>query len=294
MNRAHAAQVKNTKIAAAETRRTMAERIITGFHAIEEKVLSAEAAGASFRLFYSKIGPRVKKILAAAEPRGIPCTKTDDSELTRLVQTLPLPLQDHRGIVLLALHNDDEKNIDFDSWLLQLKNLPPDSRLTAVALDSVTDLHNVGAILRSCDQFGVNLALLPERRSVKACTENEIVSRVSAGASAWVPVAVVPNLTRAVCRLKEAGFWVYGADVAGQPVSTIDFPSRSVLVMGSEGAGISKLLAKQCDTAVSIPTCGKIDSLNVSVAAGILLYEMYIRRPCNQTPPAAQPAPCFE
>ncbi len=262
----------------------MAERIITGFHAIEEKILSAERADvSSFRLFYSKIGPRVKKILCAAEALGIPCTKTDDSELNRIVQKLPLPLQDHRGIALLTTHDDGGKAIDFDGWLLQHAHQPHDSRLTVIALDSVTDPHNVGAILRSCDQFGVNLMLLPERRSAKADTENEIISRASAGASAWVPVAVVPNLTRAIGRLKESGFWVYGADAVGSPVGTVDFPPRSVLVMGSEGTGISKLLAKQCDAAVSIPTCGKIDSLNVSVAAGILLYEMYNRRTAAQS-----------
>ncbi len=104
---------------------------------------------------------------------------------------------------------------------------------------------------------------------------NEIVARSSAGASAWVNTAVVSNLVRATEQLKEAGFWIYGADAGGQTLQDISFAKRTCFVMGSEGNGISRLLGEQCDSVVSIPTCGKIDSLNVSVAAGVLLYERY-------------------
>ena len=109
-------------------------------------------------------------------------------------------------------------------------------------------------------------------------SENEVIARSSAGASAWVPVAIVNNLVRAVEELKEAGFWIYGADAGGQTLGTIDFPEKTCIIMGSEGSGISQLLEKKCDSIVSIPTCGKIDSLNVSVAAGVLLYELYRRQ----------------
>ena len=105
-----------------------------------------------------------------------------------------------------------------------------------------------------------------------------MIGRTSAGASAWVPVAVVNNLVRAVEKLKAAGFWIYGADAGGETCGKIDFAQKTVIIMGSEGSGISQLLKKQCDKIVSIPTCGKIDSLNVSVAAGVLLYEIYRRR----------------
>ena len=83
------------------------------------------------------------------------------------------------------------------------------------------------------------------------------------------------NLVRAVQLLKEKGFWIYGADAGGSRVNELTFSARSVVVMGSEGSGIARLLEEQCDSIVSIPTCGKIDSLNVSVAAGVLLYEVY-------------------
>jgi 23S rRNA (guanosine2251-2'-O)-methyltransferase len=148
-------------------------------------------------------------------------------------------------------------------------------RKVVVFLDSITDPHNVGAILRSCDQFGASLVVMPSRHSASDFSDNEIIARSSAGASAYVPVAIVPNLVRAAQSLKEAGFWLYGADAGGESVQKVSFADKSVIVMGSEGSGIAKLLEEQCDTIVSIPTCGKIDSLNVSVAAGILLYESY-------------------
>ena len=150
-----------------------------------------------------------------------------------------------------------------------------DERQVVVVLDSVTDPHNVGAIIRSCDQFGASLVILPERRGVKDVESNEVIARSSAGSSAWVPVAVVNNLVRSVQLLKDNGFWAYGADAGGENVTQMKFARRTVIVMGSEGNGIARLLEEQCDTIISIPTCGKIDSLNVSVAAGILLYENY-------------------
>ena len=123
-----------------------------------------------------------------------------------------------------------------------------------------------------------SLVLLPDHNSASDIEGNEVIGRTSAGASAWVPVAVVNNLVRAVEQLKEAGFWVYGADAGGQTLGKIDFPPKTCIIMGSEGSGISQLLEKQCDAIVSIPTCGKIDSLNVSVAAGVLLYELFRRQ----------------
>ena len=155
---------------------------------------------------------------------------------------------------------------------------PLEERQTVVILDSITDPHNVGAIIRNCDQFGAALVILPEKRSVKDISENEVVARTSAGSSAWVPLAVVSNLVRTVSLLKEHGFWIYGADAGGAPIDKINFAPRSAVIMGSEGAGIARLLSEQCDDLVSIPTCGKVDSLNVSVAAGILLYEIYRRK----------------
>lgn len=257
----------------------MAERIITGFHAIEEKVLRAKdsASAEGMRLVYSKPGPRVKKILAAAKEAGIPCSQADNRSLDGMVQALPETSRDHRGIVLcLSGEQAKTKNlVEFDEWLAASRAKPAEERQTVVVLDSVTDPHNVGAIIRSCDQFGASLVVIPERRGAKDVESNEVIARSSAGSSAWVPVAIVSNLVRTVQLLKENGFWSYGADAGGENVTKMKFAPRSVIVMGSEGSGIARLLKEQCDTIVSIPTCGKIDSLNVSVAAGVLLYENY-------------------
>ncbi len=264
--------------------------IITGFHSIEEKVRSQKKGTPSgFKIFFSKPGPRVKKILAAAKEAGITCEQTDDSTLDSLVADLDETLRDHRGIVM-EIRGGQKKAaniVDFDSWIKTHSGesakegemaASESKRVTVVILDCVTDPHNVGAIIRSCDQFGASLVVLPEHNSASDIAGNEVIGRTSAGASAYVPVAIVNNLVRATEQLKQAGFWVYGADAGGQNCRKIDFPPKSVLIMGSEGTGISTLLEKQCDTIVSIPTCGKIDSLNVSVAAGVLLYEISSRQ----------------
>lgn len=251
-------------------------QIITGFHAVEERVRRAEqnksADGLSIQ--YSKAGPRVKKILELAKKANIPAAQVDNRALDSLVQSLPAVARDHRGIVLVAAGDKQksENRIDFDQWL---SGLDEESRQTVIVLDSITDPHNVGAIIRSCDQFGASLVIMPARRGANDFEENEIIARSSAGSSAWVPVSVVTNLVRTVQQLKEAGFWVYGADAGGQSVQKIQFGKKTVIIMGSEGSGIARLLEEQCDSIVSIPTCGKIDSLNVSVAAGVLLYEIY-------------------
>ena len=248
--------------------------VITGFHSIEEKIRSLkEGTQAPFKLFYSKPGPRVKKILAEAQKAGVSSEQTDNKKLDQLVMGLDEALRDHRGLVMELLDSAASPSnlVDFDSWLKTFNG----SKACVVILDKITDPHNIGAIIRSCDQFGATLVIVPEHNSAGNIAGNEVIGRASAGANAWVPVAVVKNLVRTAEQLKQAGFWIYGADAGGQNCTTINFAEKTVLVMGSEGTGIDELLHKNCDTIVSIPTCGKIDSLNVSVAAGVLLYEIY-------------------
>lgn len=260
-------------------------QIITGFHAIEERIRHAQVEekvkGLSIKL--AKNGPRIKKILEAAQKAGIPVTQTSKTSLDELVKILPETARDHRGIVMVAEVSSEKKQngIDFDQWLLKAQKEDSEKKQTVIVLDSVTDPHNVGAILRSCDQFGASLVVLPARRGVNNFSDNEIIARSSAGASEYMPVSIVTNLVRAVQQLKKAGFWVYGADAGGNRVTELDFPARTCIVMGSEGKGISRLLQEECDGIVSIPTCGNIDSLNVSVATGVLLYEIYRQELCR-------------
>ncbi len=253
----------------------MTENIYTGFHAVEEKIrkyTSQNKSDSKLKVYFAKPGPRIKKILAQAKTAGINCEETDEEYLDTLVARLPLQARDHRGIVLTATEEQQKarNDIQLEQWL----SVCP-KNATVVMLDGVTDPHNIGAILRSCDQFGANLLIVPERNSTSQIQNNETIARTSAGSSAWVPLAVVTNLVRAAQILKEAGFWIYGADAGGSSLQNTKFAQKSCIIMGSEGNGMTKLLARQCDSIVSIPTCGKIDSLNVSVAAGVLLYERH-------------------
>ncbi|MGI5173288.1 23S rRNA (guanosine(2251)-2'-O)-methyltransferase RlmB [Treponema sp. OMZ 840] len=258
-------------------------QIKTGFHAIEEYLRSLEAQkhtdglqGTEIR--YAKAGPRVKKIIDFAYKTGVPVVKTDNAHLDALVRPLSEPSRDHRGIVLvIGGENPKQKAIDFDSFIAELSAACEREKRGALVmiLDSVTDPHNVGAVIRSCDQLGAELLVLPEKRGA---SDSAVIERSSAGASAWVPTAVVTNLVRAVEKLQKAGFWVYGAAADGTAAHSLDLKGKIAFIMGSEGSGISRLLAKKCDGFISIPCCGKLDSLNVSVAAGILLYER--RRQC--------------
>ncbi|QTQ14818.1 23S rRNA (guanosine(2251)-2'-O)-methyltransferase RlmB [Treponema parvum] len=260
----------------------MPKQLYTGFHAVEEKIRSVSELKekvSSMEVFYAKPGPRVKKIIEEAKRAGIVCSPCASETLDKMVQSLPLDAhaRNHRGVVLQMEEDYSDNAVYFDGWIAKIDR-SDDARLTVVVLDSVTDPHNMGAILRSADQFGASLVIVPERRSVGDVRSNDVVARSSAGASAWVPVVAVKNLVRSVQLLKEAGFWIYGADSSGVPVQKLNFAAKTALVMGSEGKGISRLLADQCDALVSIPTCGRIDSLNVSVAAGVLLYEIYRQR----------------
>lgn len=250
----------------------------TGFHAIEEFIHAANGLSGA-KIYYSKPGPRVKKILSMANDAGVESVQVENKKLDEMAASLAEELRDHRGIILEVSGQEQKKTaqVDFDSWI-KLHSEKSDSICTVVVLDKITDPHNVGAILRSCDQFGASLVIMPEHNSANDISQNDVIARTSAGASAWVPFCVVNNLVRAVQQLKEAGFWVFGADAGGTNCGKLDFPQKTVLIMGSEGKGISPLLEQQCDSIVSIPTCGKIDSLNVSVAAGVLLYELYRRQ----------------
>ncbi len=246
-------------------------RYLTGFHAIEELIKTGTAKGP---LLVAKAGPRAKAIASLASGQGIPVNRVGAHELDRLAP-------DNRGIALLIgeLPNEREE-LTVEDFIAGLDEESGEDggtqgkksfdRDLVLVLDGITDPHNYGAILRSCDQFGVGLVICPSRRSAK---DTETVSKTSAGASAWVPVAVVPNLVRAVTLLKDAGYWIYGADMGGKNAEDIELAGRVALVMGSEGAGISRLLKETCDGTIGIPSYGKVDSLNVSVATGVLLYE---------------------
>lgn len=182
-----------------------------------------------------------------------------------------LPGRDVRGAVLdLGGSRTGASRLKETTVRQFCESLEEGQKALVLILDGITDPHNLGAILRSADQFGVDLAIIPERRSVQA---NETVVKVSSGAAQYVPLAVVTNIAREIDVLRDNGFWIYGADMAGEDSYTVKWAPRTAIVLGSEGSGIGQLVRKKCDIFASIPMSGHIDSLNVSVAAGILMYE---------------------
>ncbi|GHV81630.1 23S rRNA (guanosine(2251)-2'-O)-methyltransferase RlmB [Spirochaetia bacterium] len=234
---------------------------LSGFHAIEERIKSGGTAGP---LLVAKAGPRARELVALAGEHKIQVNRTGTHELDRLAP-------DHRGIALQvedAAATAAGNDVSIEDFIAGLGDK---ADVLAVVLDEITDPHNYGAILRSCDQFGVDLVITRNRRIAKHA---EVIAQTSAGAVSWVPAAEVANLPRAVLDLKEAGFWVYGADMAGEAVYDKDLRGRVALILGGEGTGISRLLRENCDGMVAIPRKGRLDSLNVSVAAGVLLYEV--------------------
>ncbi|MEH2135548.1 23S rRNA (guanosine(2251)-2'-O)-methyltransferase RlmB [Nostoc sp.] len=148
-----------------------------------------------------------------------------------------------------------------------------------VVADGITDPHNLGAIIRTAEAIGAQGLVIPQRR---ASGITSTVMKVSAGALENFAVSRVVNLSRALEELKEAGFWIYGTATSGsEPVHTVNFKGPIVLVIGSEGEGLSMLTQRSCDFLVSIPLQGKTSSLNASVAAGMALYEIYRQRSLN-------------
>jgi len=145
-----------------------------------------------------------------------------------------------------------------------------------VLLDGVEDPHNLGAIIRTALAAGAQGVVIPERRAVGL---TDTVARASAGALAHLPIARVTNLARAMEELKEAGYWLVGLDeTADKPYTQVDYTSPVGIVLGGEGKGLHELTRKRCDFVVSLPTSGPVKSLNVSVAAGVVLFEALRQR----------------
>ena len=139
-----------------------------------------------------------------------------------------------------------------------------------IILDHLEDPHNFGAIIRTCEAAGVDGIIIPKNRSVDVTST---VIRTSVGASKYVPIIQITNLNQTINELKKNGYWVVGTDMDGTPYDEIDYKGKTCIVIGSEGFGMSHLVKENCDFIATIPMHGKINSLNASVAAGIVIYE---------------------
>ena len=144
-----------------------------------------------------------------------------------------------------------------------------------IILDEVLDPHNLGSVIRVAECAGASAVIIPNRRSA---TVNETVVRTSAGATAYMPVVKVSNLNQTIEELKKQNVWVYAADMDGSPMCKTNLKGDIALVVGGEGTGVKQLTKKLCDAVISIPMFGKVNSLNASVSAGIVLYEAVRQR----------------
>lgn len=231
---------------------------ITGFHGIEEAL---KKRGFSGVLYISRKNKRMDQLKELARKGGVPSEQISPAELDK-------KCPGNKGFALYGKSQKGKSTeVDLDSFLRTFEK--EDSLV--VILDGITDVHNYAAIIRSADQFNADLVIVPTRRSA---SDNAVVSKVSVGANQWVPVATVSNLSRAMEKLNEKGFWIYGAHMEGEACYDLKLKGRTAIVMGSEGTGMSRIVREHCDAFIKIPTDGHVDSLNVSVAAGVLMYEV--------------------
>jgi 23S rRNA (guanosine2251-2'-O)-methyltransferase len=212
---------------------------------------------------------RLKELLDLARESGVPIHRVPRLEFDRAMTGAT-----HQGVmarIAAARYRDPDELLD----MLQAKAARGEAPL-ALALDGIEDPRNVGAILRTAECAGVDAVFVPERRAVGL---TETVAKAAAGALEYVPVARVVNLVRLIEQLKERNIWVVGAAAeARQRHTEWDWKLPVAIVLGSEGAGLHRLVRERCDTLVRIPVMGSLDSLNVSVAAGVLLYEALRQR----------------
>jgi 23S rRNA (guanosine2251-2'-O)-methyltransferase len=235
---------------------------MTGFHAVEE-ALTAGRALDRIVIARGRHGERVEAIVRLAKTRGVPVRFEDRQQVDRLAGT-----REHQGIAALVAAKPAVGLED----LLRVK----DEHGLLVLLDGIEDPHNLGAIVRTALAAGAQGVVIPERR---AAGLSDTVERASAGALAHLPVARVTNLVRAMEEMKEAGYWLVGLDErADKSYTDVDLKGPVGIVLGSEGEGLHELTRKRCDFLVSLPTTGPVRSLNVSVAAGVMLFEVVRQR----------------
>lgn len=206
-----------------------------------------------------------REIKALAKERGVPLQTVDRQRLNRLAEGAG-----HQGLVAVMAAKE---YVEVDDLLAERKDGQPP---LLVVLDEINDPRNLGAILRTADAAGVSGVIIPRRRSAAL---TPAVAKTSAGAVEYVPVARVTNIARTIDYLKECGLWIAGAHGGAQEVYwDADFTGPLAVVIGGEDKGLSKLVRSKCDFLVQLPMAGRVGSLNASVAAALLLYEVLRQR----------------
>ena len=253
-----------------------ATRTLFGFHAVIARLRQRPDSVHTIYVDGNRSDARVRDLLTRAKSAGVEVHTVDAAR--RAPRAAQGPHQGVAAIVDAAL-----PHVTLDD-VLEASAEPP----LLLVLDGVTDPHNLGACLRSADVFGAHAVIVPRDRAVGV---NATVAKAASGAADTVPVITVTNLARTLNELKEREIWVLGADVAGESLFEADVGGAIAWVLGAEGAGLRRLTRESCDRVVGIPVQGTVESLNVSVAAGICLFAARAARrrsPAGSPPPTAR------
>lgn len=235
---------------------------IAGRNAVIEALRSGREID---RIMVAKGCTGLGKLYAMAKEAGVPVKEVAPIKIDELAAGA-----NAQGVIAMAAAHS-YASLDDVFALAEEKGEKP----FVIIADGLEDGHNLGAIIRTAECCGAHGVIIPKRRSVGL---NYVVAKTSAGAVEYVPVVRVTNITRAMEELQERGVWIFGADMDGEPLWNADFSGAVGIVVGAEGEGVSRLVKEKCDFVVSLPMRGKIESLNASVAASVMMYEVARQR----------------
>jgi 23S rRNA (guanosine2251-2'-O)-methyltransferase len=237
---------------------------IYGINAVAETLKARGRAFSWVAVAKERHDLRLQRVVDECRKQGVAVRFVSRAELDQMAGN-----NAHQGVVAVTCakqYNDLDDVLDVKRGQHSL----------LVVLDGVEDPHNLGAVIRTADAAGADAVIIPERR---AASVTAIVAKASAGASEHLPIAKVTNIARTLEELKARNIWTVGLDERGpQSYDSLDYKMDCAIVLGAEGKGIHQLVARKCDFLVSIPMLGKVPSLNVSVAAGVMLYEIVRQR----------------
>lgn len=254
-------------------------KVLFGFHAVGVRLKTAPQTIAEIHIDPTRRDQRMRQFVARVQEAGVRLIESDGMRLARLAGQ-----HGHQGVVARVTAHQAVKSLDdllqdFEDRQADLAENQRDTLLLLV-LDGVTDPHNLGACLRVADGAGVHAVIAPKDH---AAGINAVVAKVASGAAETIPYFMVTNLARTLQELKERNVWVIGtSDDAPKSVYQVDLTGPVALVLGAEGQGMRQLTRKTCDELASIPMRGAVESLNVSVASGICLYEARRQRESRQ------------
>ncbi|MHB8535816.1 MAG: 23S rRNA (guanosine(2251)-2'-O)-methyltransferase RlmB [Sulfuricaulis sp.] len=244
----------------------MENNYICGLHAVLAALRKNPQDVEEVRVSAERADKRITAVVDAARQARVTIHKTPRAELDRLAEGVR-----HQGVVARLRAAPARREQDFESFLANLPAMP-----LLLVLDNVQDPHNLGACLRSADAAGAHAVIVPREHSAPL---SAVARRAASGAAESIPVFQVVNLARALRQLKEAGIWLAGASQdADTDIFHFDLRRPLALILGGEGKGLRRLTQEECDMLVRIPMAGSVESLNVSVAAGVCLFEAVRQR----------------